>query len=565
MLHKNISPLPILLAGVLVFFSPVSLYAANFFVTQDSGAKKTGDTIRATLYIDTTGANINNAEAVVSFPQNLVQVQSLSTFGSIFSLWIEQPSFSNQNGTITFSGGVPNPGFTGSRGKVIEITFKALAVGDAPVTISSASILANDGLGTDVTSPPSNTVIAIQEKTPPPVPEAPQPTNDESPSTSTVPAPRITSREIANPAEWYNIKDATFSWRLPSGVTKVLTSLDSNPQGIPAKEYTPPISSRKITSLDEGKQYLHVRFIGKGSQSDIATYPINIDTTAPDEIALSHTTLPSGGTTLTFSSRDNLSGLSAYVLQIDGVTTAKITGGLDTAITHMLPVMQAGEHTIAVKAYDKAGNSAQKSITITTQLLPPTITEHPRSIANGDPVTISGISPYASSTVRIWVKEDNGKAISYITTTDQDGAFTYTLSTLQAQKNVDMYAEMLVSTTEKSTPSNDVSISVDQSSTSVIIVLLVAVIILGALYILYMRIQLWKLRLEKNLDLTSVDIDDELESISTGIKNYIKVLRLATKRQTMSHAEEVELRALFKQLAKAHSVLTKKLGKGVRK
>ena len=153
----------------------------------------------------------------------------------------------------------------------------------------------------------------------------------------------------------------------------------------------------------------------------------------------------------------------------------------------------------------------------------------------------------------------------YTTKTDADGTFAFTLTDIQAEKSVDLYAEILVSNTEKSSPSNNVTISMTTSSTSLLIFGLIAVLLLASLYILYIKIQLWKLRLEKNLDLTSVDIDNELETISIDIKNYIKVLRIATKRQTMSRAEEVELHTLFKQFTKAHLSLVKKLSKGARK
>ncbi|MDP3763801.1 MAG: hypothetical protein Q8Q92_04140, partial [bacterium] len=47
-------------------------------------------------------------------------------------------------------GVVPNPGYIGSSGTIITVNFRVTAPGDASVRVSSGSILANDGLGTNV-------------------------------------------------------------------------------------------------------------------------------------------------------------------------------------------------------------------------------------------------------------------------------------------------------------------------------------------------------------------------------------------------------------------------------
>lgn len=559
----------IFLLGMFLFLCPEYVLAARFFIVQDTSIKNVGDTVRGTLYLDTEGVAINNGEATVTFPKDTVTVQSISTSGSIFSLWIEQPSFSNENGTISFNGGIPNPGFLGQKGKVFDITLKAVAPGSGPLLLSNTTVLANDGLGTDVTTQPSNTntVVTVREKITDTREVTPvlavSPTQNKEVTTPS--APRITSKEIPNSTAWFNVKNATFSWTVPSGVTTVLTSLDTNQEGNPNKEYTPPISFKKVIDLDDGKQYLHVQFINSGGKSVVSTYPINIDTQAPKNLAITQRKPSEGGLQLALSATDSGSGISSYVITIDGIYTAKITEGVQAAVLYTLPALSEGDHTVNAQVFDKAGNSTESTIQVVTKLLPPTITTYPSSLVKGSPVTISGTSPYSASSLRLLVTEDNGKATQHTTKTGADGTFTFTLTDVQAENSIDLYAEMLVSDTEKSAPSNNVTISMTTSSTSLLIFGLIAILLLASLYILYIKVQLWKLRLEKSLDLTSVDIDNELESISIDIKNYIKVLRIATKRQTMSHEEEIELRTLFKQFTKAHSSLTKKLSKGARK
>lgn len=559
----------IFLLGFFLFSIPEYVLAARFFIVQDTSTKNVGDIVRGTLYLDTEGVAINNGEATVSFPKDVVSVQSVSTAGSIFSLWIEQPSFSNETGTISFNGGVPNPGFLGQKGKVFEITMKATAPGNGSLSLSNSTILANDGLGTDVTAQPSNTntLVTVREKITDTEEDIPAPlvSTSNNKGVAPPPAPRIISKEVPNSTAWFNVKNATFSWNTPKGVSSVLTSLDTNQEGSPSKEYTPPISFKKVTNLDDGKQYLHVQFINSGGKSTITTYPINIDTQAPKNLVITESSSSEGGVQLVLSATDSVSGVSSYVITIDDVYTTKIVEGVQAQVLYRLPALSEGDHTVTAQVFDKAGNSTQSTIQVVTKLLPPTITKYPSSLVKGSPITISGTSPYSASSLRLWVTEDGSKVTPYTTKTDADGTFAFTLTDIQAEKSVDLYAEILVSNTEKSSPSNNVTISMTTSSTSLLIFGLIAVLLLASLYILYIKIQLWKLRLEKNLDLTSVDIDNELETISIDIKNYIKVLRIATKRQTMSRAEEVELHTLFKQFTKAHLSLVKKLSKGARK
>ncbi|MCX6737474.1 MAG: dockerin type I domain-containing protein [Candidatus Parcubacteria bacterium] len=117
--------------------------AGNFYV---------GDNISFSLLVNTPNLSINTVEGTITFPTDKLQVTSLSKTDSIFNLWIQEPSFSNQNstGTIMFIGGLPTPGFIGIAGQIITISFKVVGYGDAVLGITDARILANDGLGTNI-------------------------------------------------------------------------------------------------------------------------------------------------------------------------------------------------------------------------------------------------------------------------------------------------------------------------------------------------------------------------------------------------------------------------------
>jgi hypothetical protein len=93
---------------------------------------------------------VNAVSASLSFPRDMLQVTSVSKIGSILNLWVQEPSFDNNAGTVSLEGVVPNPGFTGSNGSVLSINFRVIAPGTANLRFASASLLANDGYGTNI-------------------------------------------------------------------------------------------------------------------------------------------------------------------------------------------------------------------------------------------------------------------------------------------------------------------------------------------------------------------------------------------------------------------------------
>jgi hypothetical protein len=133
-----------------LFFGSNTANAATLNFSPSSGNFTVGNIFTVNILINTQSVSINNAEVVVNFPKDLLEVVSTSKSGSIFSLWVEEPNFSNSSGTLSFNGGVPTPGYTGSAGRALSVVFRVKKIGSASVVFSSASVRANDGLGTDV-------------------------------------------------------------------------------------------------------------------------------------------------------------------------------------------------------------------------------------------------------------------------------------------------------------------------------------------------------------------------------------------------------------------------------
>ncbi|MBX4197975.1 cohesin domain-containing protein [Candidatus Parcubacteria bacterium] len=155
-------------------------YAAVMSVTPPSGTYTVGQTIAVTVLMASSAQSANAMSGTIKFPQNKLQVVTLSKAGSVVQLWAAEPVFSNADGTIHFEGVIPNPGYTGPGGKIITIYFKAIATGQAPVIYTNASVLANDGEGTDILTNFTNAEYTLQ-----PAPEVPITTATPAPATIT--------------------------------------------------------------------------------------------------------------------------------------------------------------------------------------------------------------------------------------------------------------------------------------------------------------------------------------------------------------------------------------------
>jgi ABC-type multidrug transport system fused ATPase/permease subunit len=145
-------------------FSASFVFAATVGFSPGTGNYHVGDTIQEKVIVN-SDTSINAIASHVSFPANLLTLSSISKEGSIISLWPQEPSFSNANGTADLEGVVLN-GYTGNAGSVATLVFKAKDVGQAVLQFSGVSVLANDGNGTEVLTGSSSATLAIAKALP---------------------------------------------------------------------------------------------------------------------------------------------------------------------------------------------------------------------------------------------------------------------------------------------------------------------------------------------------------------------------------------------------------------
>ncbi len=141
-------------ASILFIFSfillPVTVKAANIYFFSESQDIYQGDTFVVETRISSPDKSINAVEGSLLFDNNGLEVKELSTGGSLFSLWLEQPVFSNEEGRISFVGGVPG-GFQGKEAEILKIIFFAKNEGKAKLDFrDDISVFLNDGQGTQM-------------------------------------------------------------------------------------------------------------------------------------------------------------------------------------------------------------------------------------------------------------------------------------------------------------------------------------------------------------------------------------------------------------------------------
>lgn len=110
---------------------------------------------------------INAVGAQIKFPQEYLTVVNLSKEGSVLNVWPEEPSFSNETGTISFSGISTAGGVQGKR-TALTVVLKSKKVGSAQIDVADAQALAHDGQGTDILKKKIGGTYTIVEKPPPP-------------------------------------------------------------------------------------------------------------------------------------------------------------------------------------------------------------------------------------------------------------------------------------------------------------------------------------------------------------------------------------------------------------
>ncbi len=358
-----------------IFFGAMALFAntaeaASLFFTPGTGEFGLNKEIIVDLKIDSEETGINAGQATIRFPKDMLEVKSIDKTDSILNFWLEEPTFSNEDGVISFIGGITTYGMSGASLQVLRITFTTKSSGTALVTIVDSAVTASDGSGTNVlfktndaafTISPATVAATITPATvAPPVQIKREPVAPIGLPTK----PVLVIPLYSNPAEWSNHSNIfTAGWTLPLDISGVATAINKQPN------YSPAVSeglfdSKSFSTLSDGVWYLHVRFqndIGWGATSH---YRLAVDTKAPVpfDVTSSESEKSDNPTpTFSFKTSDALSGLREYRVRVDNENWATIPSK-DFKGSYQLPNQNPGKHRFLIQAVDNAGNSIENSV-----------------------------------------------------------------------------------------------------------------------------------------------------------------------------------------------------------
>jgi hypothetical protein len=366
-----------------LFFKPT--LAAQLFFFPSKGDLITDQQLNVSIKIKTDGEETLNAiQGKINFDKDQLEVTSISRGDSSFNLWIQDPIYSNKEGTIEFIAGVAG-GISGSSLQVIEVSFRAKNEGVAMLNFdkNESKIAANDGLGTDILSMVLNATFKIlptpllpiikpgiptplpTPPPPPPVEQVPPPIQIERPIIISKKLPEIPELKVIlypDQAKWYNkISSFLVKWELPEDIIGISTAINKNPVfDLKTSKDEGLFDAKIFPALDNGLNFLHVQFKNTQGWGKIAHYKIAIDTMPAFDFDLS---VKEGSVTdnpqpiLMFMSSDQLSGTDHYQIRIpehEPINTQETT--------YKLPLLEPGNHEISVRAYDKAGNISESNI-----------------------------------------------------------------------------------------------------------------------------------------------------------------------------------------------------------
>lgn len=355
----------VLLGLFALFGVPAPVFAADLVLTPATITMPVDKEFSVAVTVDPAGEKINAADGNIIFDKDLLAVVNVSKEGSVFSLWTADPTYSNSDGTIVFSGG--SPAGTNKKGTILTITFRGKDPGSAKVSFTKGSVLAADGKGTDVYKSSTEANITITEAAAAPEEEVPDSGEANGPTPL---APVITSNTHPKEENWYATTTAKFDWALPAdatGVRWIMTESDNATQE-QLQKIKGLATTTTFTGQKDGVAYFYLQFSNDSGWGALSKRKVQSDIAPPAafEISLSDQGSDKDAPKLKFETQDETSGVDRYEIILGEETVATVRAADLINGGALVPPQEGGPAKVSIKAYDKAGNFtlAQKDLTL---------------------------------------------------------------------------------------------------------------------------------------------------------------------------------------------------------
>lgn len=544
----------------LFIFQTSFLFAANLTVSPSSVSTKIGKTFTVDLVVNNNTDAINAVAALITYPSDTLSITSVSKVGSFMSLWAEEPTYSNENGTLKLEGVALNPGFNKTTGKVISVTFKALQEGNVSIAVKSGQVLANDGNATDVLKTTGAAFVYIHDN------------KVEEPSVKETVVPVITSPTHPDSNAWYGRRDASFEWKLPEGITAIRTVYSEKETSVPSKVYDPPVNNRSFTADADGVMYMAVQFRNASGWGAIARYKFQIDTQAPETLKAS---FPDGNITTNQTpavlvlAEDALSGMKAITMSIDNGQPVEFL--LDSSNLYRLPKQNSGNHTVVINAVDNAGNISTVSLDYTIQAInPPIITEYTKKVDFDNKLKVVGAT-YPESTVEVTLTDREGLVSSSKVTSNETGVFTllwnqkldsgvYEMRTrvLDGRGSISEYSENRVIIVERMVLVR-FGIFVMNWLSVILIIIIATLMVCGTLWYALVQFARFRRKVRRNLAEVENTLHVNVKALRSDTEEFHDILVKAERKRELTREENAILKKFKKRLQITEKEIEQKL------
>jgi hypothetical protein len=329
----------ILVLSLGLFRSDVSA-SASLFISPSSGTYYRGNNFTLGFYVSST-ENINAVEVTISYDSSRLSIVSCGAVTSTFEMVADSSCPTITVGTTG--------SYTGGGAQVGYVTFRANGLGNASVTVSGRTAMNGTSVATGGISR-TYSIVAYN-----PIPSAPE----------------VICASHPDSDQWYKEELVELSWDKESYVTGFSYELDKEEGTAPDNVQETAGTGVNLRVDGEGVWYFHIKAQSAGGWSETTHSKIQVDTTEPAfKIEPVYEDKGDLRPEITFEAEDELSNIDYYEVTIDDGEASKVE------LPYKTPILSVGEHTILIVVYDKAGNSAEKEITITVmELQPPTISE----------------------------------------------------------------------------------------------------------------------------------------------------------------------------------------------
>lgn len=337
-------------AACVFFVSARYVHAATLRLSPASGSFILGSTFDVSVIMNTEGEAANTVEVELLFPPDKLQLANPSLGKSIVEIWASPPTFSNQEGRIYFVGGIPSPGINTSQGIVQSFTFRVIAPGAAKISFGeNTSVLANDGLGSSLLRQKSPALFSLI------LPPAQ--------------GPDIFSPTHPEEGKWYNDPNPIFKWSALDRSQGFSYLLDKDPNTSPDTVVDSLDAEATFSDVESGVNYFHVREYAGGSWGGVSHYAVNIDTISPASFGVKVS--PALRTSnrnpiLRFFTTDSLSGFDHFEIKLVPLKSGpgETSFFFEASSPYQLSDLKPGRYEVVVRAYDKAHNFRDESVTL---------------------------------------------------------------------------------------------------------------------------------------------------------------------------------------------------------